>query len=171
MVHEIFIGARGLSCQTACRILVPQPGTELASLALQGGFLISGQIRKVPQICPLRCVDSWFASCPVSSRVMPCSSFRTVPKVLGVSQQQHAEARQAPELTLCDAECCTELATGRAEETCWLVSTWSYWQPPNTDLRKPNKASSLVYCSFGGKTWTDTRLIIAFARRFLQKYS
>lgn len=61
------------------------------------------------------------------------------------------------------SECCTELATGRAEETCWLVSTGSYWQPPNTDLRKPNKASSLVYCSFGGKTWTDTRLIIAFA--------
>ena len=34
--------ARGLSCSTACAILVPRPGIEPTSPALQGGFLTTG---------------------------------------------------------------------------------------------------------------------------------
>ena len=33
------VAARGLSCHGACGLLVPQPGIELASPALEGGFL------------------------------------------------------------------------------------------------------------------------------------
>ena len=36
------IVARGLSCATACGILVPQPGIEPMSPALAGGFLTTG---------------------------------------------------------------------------------------------------------------------------------
>ena len=32
----------GLNCPTACGILVPQPGIEPTSPALQGGFLTTG---------------------------------------------------------------------------------------------------------------------------------
>ena len=35
--------ARGLSCPAACGILVPRPGIDPASLALEGGFLTTGQ--------------------------------------------------------------------------------------------------------------------------------
>ena len=34
--------ARGLSCPTACGILVPRPGIEPASPALEGGFFTTG---------------------------------------------------------------------------------------------------------------------------------
>ena len=36
------VAACGLSCPTACGILVPQPGIEPASRALEGGFLTTG---------------------------------------------------------------------------------------------------------------------------------
>ena len=36
------VAVRGLSCCTACGILVPQPGVELASPALGGRFLTTG---------------------------------------------------------------------------------------------------------------------------------
>ena len=35
------VAARGLSCPAACGILVPRPGIEPASSALEGGFLTS----------------------------------------------------------------------------------------------------------------------------------
>ena len=35
--------ARGLSCPAACGILFPRPGIELASPALEGGFLTAGR--------------------------------------------------------------------------------------------------------------------------------
>ena len=36
------VAANGLSCPAACGILVPQPGIEPASPALEGGFLTAG---------------------------------------------------------------------------------------------------------------------------------
>ena len=36
------VTAHGLSCSLACGILVPEPGFELMSFALQGGFLTTG---------------------------------------------------------------------------------------------------------------------------------
>ena len=36
------VAARGLSCPTACGILVPQPGMEPMSPALEGGFFTTG---------------------------------------------------------------------------------------------------------------------------------
>ena len=36
------VEARGLSCPSACGILVPQPGIEPASPALEGGFFTPG---------------------------------------------------------------------------------------------------------------------------------
>ena len=36
------VAVRGLSCPTACGILVPQPGTEPVFLALEGRFLTTG---------------------------------------------------------------------------------------------------------------------------------
>ena len=36
------VAVRGLSCPEACGILVPQPGIEPASLALQGRFFTTG---------------------------------------------------------------------------------------------------------------------------------
>ena len=36
------VAARSLSCPTACGILVPRPGIEPVSLALEGGFLTTG---------------------------------------------------------------------------------------------------------------------------------
>ena len=40
--HGLSGCAHGLSCPMACGILVPGPGMELASPALQGGFLTTG---------------------------------------------------------------------------------------------------------------------------------
>ena len=37
------VWVHGLSCPLACGILVPRPDTEPVSLALQGGFLTTGQ--------------------------------------------------------------------------------------------------------------------------------
>ena len=39
---------RGLSCPTACRILVPRPGMEPTSPALEGGFFTTGPPGKSP---------------------------------------------------------------------------------------------------------------------------
>ena len=49
-LHRVFIAActgsvivaPGLSCNATCGILVPQPGTEPRSPALEGGFLATG---------------------------------------------------------------------------------------------------------------------------------
>ena len=38
--------ARGLSCSVACGILVPRPGIELMSPALEGRFLTTGPTGK-----------------------------------------------------------------------------------------------------------------------------
>ena len=40
------VAARGLSCPAACGILVPQPGMEPTSPALEGGFLTTGPPEK-----------------------------------------------------------------------------------------------------------------------------
>ena len=40
--YFIYLATSGASCGKACGILGPQPGTEPASLALQGGFLTTG---------------------------------------------------------------------------------------------------------------------------------
>ena len=42
--------ARVLSCSVACGILVPQPGIEPMSPALQGGFLTTGPLGKSPPL-------------------------------------------------------------------------------------------------------------------------
>ena len=42
--------AHGLSCPTACGILVPWPGVKLASSALEGEFLTIWATRNVPHI-------------------------------------------------------------------------------------------------------------------------
>ena len=44
------VAAHRLSCPAACGILVPQPGIELASPALEGGFLSTGPPGKSHQI-------------------------------------------------------------------------------------------------------------------------
>ena len=46
--------AHRLSCHSAGGIFVAQPGIEPASLALEGGLLISGPIREVPQFTSLQ---------------------------------------------------------------------------------------------------------------------
>ena len=40
------VAARGLSCPVECGVLAPQPGVELASLALEGEFLTTGPLGK-----------------------------------------------------------------------------------------------------------------------------
>ena len=40
----------GLSCPTACGILVPQPGIEPSSPELEGGFLTTGPPGKSPYL-------------------------------------------------------------------------------------------------------------------------
>ena len=42
--------ARGLNCPTECGILVPQPGIEPMSPALEGGFLTTGPPGKSPNL-------------------------------------------------------------------------------------------------------------------------
>ena len=42
------VAACGLSCPVACRILVPRPGIEPASPALEGGFSTTGPPGKSP---------------------------------------------------------------------------------------------------------------------------
>ena len=41
-IYFIYLATSGVSCGKSCGILVHQPGTEPASLALQGGFLTTG---------------------------------------------------------------------------------------------------------------------------------
>ena len=58
-LHRVLVGAHGifhcsmralgLNCPAACGILVPWPGTEPTSRALEGGFLTSGLPGKFPQ--------------------------------------------------------------------------------------------------------------------------
>ena len=51
-------GAHGLSCSTECGILVPRPGIEPTSLALQGRFLTTDPPGKSPKLFPctsIRC--------------------------------------------------------------------------------------------------------------------
>ena len=45
-LHWVFVSACGLSCPEACGILIPQPGIEPASPALEGRFLTTGPTRK-----------------------------------------------------------------------------------------------------------------------------
>ena len=54
-----------LSCPVACRILVPQPGIELASPALEDRFLTTG---------PPRCCCSVAQPCPALCDPMDCST-------------------------------------------------------------------------------------------------
>ena len=46
-----------LSCPVACGIFVPLPGIEPMSLALEGGFLTPGRLRKFPNLSILNTVD------------------------------------------------------------------------------------------------------------------
>ena len=45
-LHWVFMAASRLSCPEACGILVPRPGMEPKSPALEGGFLITGPPEK-----------------------------------------------------------------------------------------------------------------------------
>ena len=55
---EVFLGvAHGLNCSAACGILVPPPGIEPESPALQGGFLTTGPPGKPPK--PALCCVSF----------------------------------------------------------------------------------------------------------------
>ena len=56
--------AGGVSCSVACRLLVPQPGIELASPALEDRFLTTG---------PPRCCCLVAQSCPSLYDPMDCS--------------------------------------------------------------------------------------------------
>ena len=47
-VHASLVVAHRLSCPAACGILIPQPGIEPMSPALEGRFLTSGPPRKSP---------------------------------------------------------------------------------------------------------------------------
>ena len=47
------VEARGFSCPVPCGILVPQPGIEPESLALEGGFLTTGPPGKSPEFAVL----------------------------------------------------------------------------------------------------------------------
>ena len=51
MAHDSLVVARGFSCSKACGVLVPQPGTEPASLALSGEFLTTGPPGKSHNPC------------------------------------------------------------------------------------------------------------------------
>ena len=55
--------ARGLSCSAACGILVPRPGIEPVSPALQGRFLTTGPPGKPP--CQLTIDGSMYNQFPV----------------------------------------------------------------------------------------------------------
>ena len=46
--------AHGLSCPTACGILIPQPGSESVSRALPGGFLTTGTTWQIPTLPVLK---------------------------------------------------------------------------------------------------------------------
>ena len=48
------VAVHGLSCPTACGILVPRPGIEPASPALEGGFLTTGPPGKSPLLLILK---------------------------------------------------------------------------------------------------------------------
>ena len=50
------LAARGLSCPIACTALVPQPGVEPTSPALEGGFLTTRPRGKSPVCCSVQCV-------------------------------------------------------------------------------------------------------------------
>ena len=45
-LHWVFVAVCGLSCSRAYEILVPQPGVEPESTALEGGFLPTGPLEK-----------------------------------------------------------------------------------------------------------------------------
>ena len=63
---EAFVGvAHGLNCSAACGILVPPPGIEPKSPALQGGFLTTGPPGKPPK--PALCCVSF--TCHLKSPV------------------------------------------------------------------------------------------------------
>ena len=47
-IYFIYLATLGLSCGKACMILVPQPGIEPVSPALQHGFLTTGSPGKSP---------------------------------------------------------------------------------------------------------------------------
>ena len=52
------------TCPMACGILVPRPGIEPVSSALEGGFLTTGPPGKVPSdLCFELCFPSWNAFC------------------------------------------------------------------------------------------------------------
>ena len=53
LVNFSLLVTPGLSCPSACGILVPQPGIEPASSALQGGFLTTGPPGKSQHHFPL----------------------------------------------------------------------------------------------------------------------
>ena len=53
LVNFSLVVTPGLSCPSACGILVPQPGIEPASSALQGGFLTTGSPGKSQHRFPL----------------------------------------------------------------------------------------------------------------------
>ena len=66
LVNFSLLVTPGLSCPSACGILVPQPGIEPASSALQGGFLTNGPPGKSQHCFPLEALGfSLSATTPV----------------------------------------------------------------------------------------------------------
>ena len=65
--------ARGLSCPMACGILVPQPGIEPMSPALEGGFFMSGPPGKSQEF--LRVLENL----SLSPHICVCSTLQDMP--------------------------------------------------------------------------------------------
>ena len=61
--------ARGLSCPVACGILVPRPGIEPASPALQDGFLTTGPPEK--SLCIFLYMSFWCTLVYISAEYIP----------------------------------------------------------------------------------------------------
>ena len=53
------VAAHGLSCPTACGILVPRPGIKPMSPTLEGGFSTTGPPRKSPLVLFNLSVEQW----------------------------------------------------------------------------------------------------------------
>ena len=74
------VAASWLSCSSACGILVPQPGIEPVSPALQGGFLTTGPSGKSWGNLNLACVlrNSFAVNTTTSSSTDSCGAWLAV---------------------------------------------------------------------------------------------
>ena len=85
---EAFVGvAHGLNCSAACGILVPPPGIESKSPALQGGFLTTGPPGKPPK--PALCCVSF--TCHLKSPVASSFKINTWLQSMAMRLAEHCE--------------------------------------------------------------------------------